>query len=212
MSGSKHVAFELQPPTLPDRRGKKKLPKAASFIGSSFPGLERAQSKYSDGIPFWGNPYWLNRVDYVFSDELKIVSRRLLETLQGIGRLRATQVPIKIYINEKWQSDREDPPWETAPPRRSTKPTPYEFVAVEFDELDLIDWSKTRYRDLTPAERREERPFVASFELIAPRSGLPPAFELVGSVGIYVSADARAALEKHGCVTDYGPAIRVRSR
>jgi hypothetical protein len=134
----------------------------------------------------------LEAIDYPYTDvRWPIMSKFMLDTLLSVGNFRHRAYPLMMVDCEVI---------DYAEDGRSIKSNIefHNFFVIQvLEDLDVFDWENSIY------ERDPEVPDVIDdvekLTLIEPPNGFPPLFRIFNfETSLYVSAEARSALEKAG--------------
>jgi hypothetical protein len=170
------------------------------FPGSEWmPGLiETSSYDLPDPVIFWGNPEFLNDVDYPASNvNWPIMSRRMYYALLAVGDFPHRVIPIAMMDGTRFTYE---------PERRfltDGQPNPEitnrdDLVAVQILEYnDYFDFDRSVYEP-SPKFPQLARS-VDRYVLHEPLGGFPPLFRLGASAAtLFISAKAREALKRAG--------------
>lgn len=153
---------------------------------------EDVAKRYDGILPYWSN-HALVTSDYLSASGDPLLSKQAIELMRRLGGVRFKRVPAVLFQHPKWKTTQ--PPWDIdgpAPTVRTLAPLKklprlkgYSLAYVPRETaLDYIDWSVSKYRNLSSKERDEELArILADARLIEPRGGFPPVFVVRGFGG-----------------------------
>jgi hypothetical protein len=170
------------------------------FPGSEWiPGLiETIDYKLPNPVIFWGNPEFLNYLDYPTSNvSWPIMSKRMYCTLLAVGDFPHRMIPIAMMDGTKFtfESERRFLPNGQPNPEITNMDA---LVAVQIlEESNYFDFERSEYK------RHPRNPewvdSVEKYVLNEPEGRFPPLFRLnVMSSALFISAKARVALLEAG--------------
>lgn len=138
-------------------------------------------------IPCWANLEVVRASDYPLVSGIgRAMSRRMLEVLESVGLSEHEVIAARMMQHPEWTGI--EPPWPGElymPGLDSAVPVDIEdgYVIVRVPELDCANRGRDEYGDNSLLSVNE------------PSGGFPPLFRITGELYIYISNDARLALE-----------------
>jgi len=119
-----------------------------------------------------------------------LMTRRMFDVLQSVRPFACHEIPVTLVDDTIDVDIRYDARGRPLPQYSKT-----DYLAVQLSNHgDYLDMERSRYRsyEKTP-------PRIYEYVFSIPPEGLPPLFRLsISPVGLYISAEARAALEQAG--------------
>jgi hypothetical protein len=183
------------------------------FPGSDWiPGLiETSAYELPNPVIFWGNPEFLNDIDYPTSNvNWPIMSRRMYYTLLAVGDFPHRVIPIAMMDGTKFTYEPEQRFLADGQPNPEITNCD-DLVAVQILEYsDYFDFEHSVYE---PSPKFPELArSVDTYVLCEPSGGFPPLFRLDASAAtLFISAKAREALRERGIRgTAYYPLDRLQ--
>jgi hypothetical protein len=164
-----------------------------------------------DPVIFWGNPEFLNDVDYPTSNvNWPIMSRRMYYTLLAVRDFHHRVIPIAMMDGTRFTYEPEQRFLADGQPNPEIT-NHDDLVAVQILEYsDYFDFEHSVYEP-NPKYPEWVRS-VGKYVLKEPSKGFPPLFRLAAdSVELFISAYAREALKEAGIRgTAYYPLDRLQ--
>lgn len=151
-----------------------------------------------DPVIFWGNPEFLNYIDYPTSNvNWPIMSRRMYYTLLAVGDFPHRVIPIAMMDGTRFTYE---------PEQRflaNGKPNPEITNFNDLVAVQILEYSEYFNSEKSTYIRDPEDPdwvsAVEGYVLNEPPEGFPPLFRLtVVSPELFISSKAREALKKVG--------------
>jgi hypothetical protein len=170
------------------------------FPGSDWiPGLiETSPYDLPDPVIFWGNPEFLNDVDYPTSNvNWPIMSRRMYYTLLAVGDFQHRVIPIAMMDGTRFTYEPEHRFLANGQPNPEITNFSDLVIVQLLEKSDYFDFENSDY-----TRHPRDPDWVDSVEKYAlnePPDGFPPLFRLtVMSSELFISAKARVALLETG--------------
>jgi hypothetical protein len=165
-----------------------------------------------DPVIFWGNPEFLDYVDYPTSNvNWPIMSRRMLYTLLTVGDFPHRAIPVAMMDGTKFTYETE----QRFLPNGQPNPEITNFsdlVIIQLTErCDYFNFQNSNY-ERHPRDTNWVRS-VDEYVLTEPSDGFPPLFRLtVTPSQLFISVKAREALKEAGIHgTSYYPLDSLQS-